>query len=243
MSETGLVKFDAAKYPALVPELRDGTMAAMRDNIGGAQLRALDLDRITVPAGGGLFWLVKSLDNPDGIPLKELTGVIVFQQRSRAFWAKGLGDGDAGTPPDCISNDCLVGIGTPGGSCITCPKAQFGSDAKGGKSQACSEKRVIFLLQAGKVLPTVMMIPPSSLKNLNTYMLRLAQESMPYYAIETKVGLEKAQSGDGVGYSKVTFTPGARITGDAAAQIVEFSKLIKATFQSAPIQIVDETPF
>lgn len=250
MTSNALVKFDETQYPALVPEMRDEIITSMRENIGGGNLRALDLDRVTVPAAGGTFFMVKSLDAPDGQPQKELNGVIVMQSRGRSYWAKGIGDGDAGTPPDCFSNDAITGIGNPGGDCATCPFAQFGSDPKGGKSQACSEKRMIFLLRPGTALPTLLMVPPSSLKPLNTFMMRLASEGIPFYTIEVKVGLEKTRSNDGVDFSRLTFTPAGRITGAAVAQIKEYASVMKTIFGSVQAaaprlrQVEDDgTPF
>lgn len=229
-----LQKFEPAQYPALVKEHRDAIMLAVRENLGGAEIRPMDLDRVSVPAGGGLYWMVKSLDHPDGAPVKELTGIIVFQRRGRSYWKQGLGEGGGGTPPDCSSEDAIYGVGDPGGACEACHLAQFGSSAKG-KGQACSEKRMLFLLRPGAALPTVVMIPPSSLKNLKPFMLRLASEGVPYFAVEVAIGLEKAKNQDGIEYGAVTFNMRSKISGDQLQQIIGLAADMKEVFTKVPV--------
>jgi hypothetical protein len=51
-----------------------------------------------------------------------------------------FGSLDAGGGLKCQSNDNLIGIGEPGGTCIKCPFSQFGSARNGeGKGTACNQ--------------------------------------------------------------------------------------------------------
>lgn len=236
--ETALVKFDETQYPVLIPERRAEIVQTIHDNLGNTNLRPLDLPRVTVPPGGGSFWTVRDLDNPDGRPERELRGVIVHTKKGRTYWSKGIEEGGGGTPPDCFSDDGVMGTGNPGGACAQCPFALFGSDPKGGKAQACKQKVMLFLLEPEHALPTVVIVPPSSLGQLQDYMLGLASKVINFKRIETRIGLRKTSSKTGgPDYSEITFAKGAELSPDAAVQINEYASAMRAVFDQAPIDV------
>ena len=191
--EFSIFKKDAAELSTL-----------LKGNLGGRTLTAADLVRAPIPAGGGTTWEIESIDGIE--KCDEIEGVIIHQQQMRAFWPDAEINGE---PPICRSDDAMTGIGAiqadqPAESrdCITCPMAQWGSDPKGGKGQACTLKRALFILRADSILPMVVMIPPSSLKNIDRYLLALLNASAPYWGAITGLSLEKAK-GDSGSYSRV----------------------------------------
>lgn len=210
----------------------------VRENVGNETLSSFDLDRIKVPAGGGTFWSVPTMENPDGEPQKSVAGVIVYTTVQRAYWATPFGDSGGGTPPDCFSTDTLIGIGTPGGPCAHCAFAQFGSDA-GGIGQACKQFRTVFLLREQGALPAVIVVPPGSLKNLKRYLLSLASNGLPYWSVVTEFALVQAKSKGGVTYSQVSPKMARRLDEGEVASARAYSETIRPLV--ADVQIIEQT--
>ena len=208
-----IVKLDAYREVLANPA---GVLEAMRENVGGTPIRASELARIKIPAGGGKAW-----ELPDGKVAAEFSGVVIHTADARRYWAEGLdGGAGGGKPPDCASDDAVTGHGEPGGSCARCPLAEFGSDAKGGRGQACKQVRLLFVLMPGELLPSVVSLPPTSLKPARSFMLRLASKGTPYYGIVTRFRLETDKNKDGVAYSRVAMEQaGDRLTTEEVAKL------------------------
>jgi hypothetical protein len=217
-------------------------MEALEANLGGGGLSPFDLDRVKVPSQGSISWEIPDLDE-ESISAKVLTGIIIHNAPVRSFWTKGLDEGGP-TPPDCYSNDLINGVGTPGGDCLTCPMNQWGSDTKGGTGKACSERRLLFMLRPQSFLPIVVQVPPSSLRNLNQYMLRLAGSGTAYYHVETSLSLEKAtQSGGGLPYSKVAVKLERRLTAEESATVDGLSAKLRPLFVTAARTLAQDSEF
>ena len=174
-------------------------LEAVKENIGNDKITDRDLDRITVPLGGGLTWTVPTLSGEDSV--KTLDGIIVHWTSPRAYWKAGMDTGGT-TPPDCASPDGENGYGTPGGDCFYCPLSQWNS-GEGGVGKACKEKRMIFLLRPNDLLPIVVQGPSTSITPIKQYLIRLASQGMPFWSVMTNLSLEKAQSGTGIAYSRI----------------------------------------
>jgi hypothetical protein len=222
----------------------DLVQAAIAENIGVGGITEFDFDRIKIPAGGGLAFNVTTLEGEDSE--KTITGVIVLARDARAYWQKSLDEGGGNQPPDCHSNDGIVGIGTPGGDCAKCSFAQFGSDTKvvngatvQGRGQACKAIRQLFLLRNDSLLPVVLALPPTSLKAAKQYMLRLAGQGVPYWAVVTKIGLEQTQNAGGIKYSKATFAFAGMLSDDQKAKAKQYSDMLKPLVTSMTIDAKD----
>lgn len=170
----------------------------VKENLGGGNIQVTDLPRVKFPSGGGIAWEIPTLDGYD--TAKELTGVVVYQQVMRRYWAHALDEGGGGSPPDCQSPDGITGYGKPGGDCASCPLNEFGSDGQG-RGKACKEVKGVFLLQENSMLPTFISVPATSLKPLRQFMLALANRSLRYYDVEVGLSLEKAQNATGITYA------------------------------------------
>lgn len=183
----------------------------MKQNIGTQGLKPFDLDRVKVPAGGGLSWEVPSLKGPQSIGLLE--GIVLQFKDVRSYWSEKFGGGNS--PPDCASADSLLGVGKPGGSCVACPLSQFGSatDDKGqpGKGQACRQIRMLMFLRQDDLLPILVVLPPTSVKAARQFFLRLVQGGYPYYGVTMQLALERDKNDKGVLYSKATFSFGRKL--------------------------------
>lgn len=200
------------------------TVETLAANLDGQALTQFDLMRIKIPSGGGLAWEIPAADGgetPDTV--KTWEGIVLATHMRRAYWREAYSG--AGSPPDCESMDCAIGVGDPGGSCKRCPFAQFGSavnaDGSQGAGQACKQIQLLFVYREVGLLPDVVALPPTSLKAWRSYTIHTCTKRLraPYWHVLTAFGLEKAQSKGGITYSKATFKSGGRLSPEQAANL------------------------
>lgn len=216
-------------YPVLVPGSKAAQLIAA--NTIGESIDVTDLDRIRVPAGGGLAWTVPTASGEDSV--KNLEGVIVHVARRRAYWADPE---PKGTVPDCYSKDGVTGIGTPGGNCDSCPMNAFGTAVRpggaAGRGKACKEMRLLFLLRPGENLPAVVVVPPGSLKGVKSYLLKL---KAPFWRLITRLTLTKAQSKDGIAYAQIKPEMVSDLGVEAAGPIKRFADQMRSLFEGVKV--------
>lgn len=170
-----------------------------------------DMPRIKIPAGGGTTW-----ELPDGETTKALDVIIVHRQLTRAFWQDEFSGG--AEPPSCSSQDAVVGVGDPGGSCNLCPMAKFGSD--GGKGQRCRLITRLFIAHEAGQFPALLSLPPSAASVCKQYVVQtLVATGLPYWAVRTMITLEKRQSVNGITYSAPKFALGASLSPEELALV------------------------
>jgi len=214
------------QYPALTG---GGDVAALvAENLDGEDLSPWDLDTIKVPGSGGTAWTVETLTGDE--TFKELDVIIVHQKLVRSYWAEGLEESGGGSSPDCFSQDSIAGIGDPGGDCHGCPMAEFGSADKG-SGQACKQMRQLFVLRPGSMLPTVVTIPPSSLKNAKKFLLRLASQGSSYRDVVTRLTLEKDKNEAGIVFARVTFAVAEMVPEDIRSRVLSYANGIKPALE------------
>ena len=150
------------KHPlALMNMAVDEVQDLIETNLGGEALSVEALGLIKTPSGEGLAFTVETLDG--SAPVTVLTGIIVGRRRVRSFYKTEYGAGEKGARPDCASEDCVTGEGLPGGICHSCPYNKFDSAEKG-RGKACRENLLLFIVPPDAILPTVLRVPPSSLR-------------------------------------------------------------------------------
>lgn len=173
-------------------------------NMGGGGVDPSMLDRVKVPSGGGLAWEVPTLDGGSD-PKKELVGVIVGVQNIRSYYSTEYTGGNE--PPDCASRDGIYGEPASdaaegfGGNCAKCPMSQWGTGKNGG--QACSQRKLLLLLQEDSMLPLVVNVPPSSLRELDKFLLRLTAKKLPFFKAVVSLKLVKEKSAGGIDYARI----------------------------------------
>ena len=199
--------------------INENALDIVRENIGGQQLTASDFERVKFPSGGGQSWEVTGLDG-EVEPVKAIEGIPLMYTTSRVYWAEEFNGQN--TPPDCSSNDCLTGRGTPGGTCATCPYAQWESDPKGTGGQACKTIGTLFMMKPGELLPIIVPVPVTSLQPLKKFMLGLSSKSIKYSNAILSIGLEQSQSKGGIKYSKLKPKLVAVLPDEAKGQIDEY---------------------
>lgn len=203
----------------------------MEANMGGSQIRAFDFDQVKIPAGGGLVWSIPSIEEGDDESVKEIRGVIIHWVDKRVYWS----DPEAtGVRPDCTSEDSITGLGEPGGECEPCPLSQWGSGKN--KGQACKQKRVLFVIREGGLLPIVFSMPPTSINTMRKYFLGLASKGIPYYQVETAFGLQKDRNDAGQDYSIVKPHLSRRMDEGVLKKIGEYIQALKPSMQTVRAQ-------
>lgn len=239
---TDLVKPDDYQVMTQAEDLRD----IIESNVGDS-LSQFDLDRITMPAGGALSWTVPTLDGEESV--KALEGIIVHWKEPRAYWQASFEDAGGGSPPDCSSEDSVLGRGmfgpgsehNPSGECAECPMSAFGSKPGESNAQACKQMRVLFMVQPESLLPQAVMLPPTSIRPMKRYFLRLASKAMPFYGVVTRLELERATSGGGIKYSVVKPSVASQLEPEAASRIRHYGDGLKSVLDSQLMDAVATT--
>lgn len=197
---------------------------ALLANTDGQALSPWDLDQVKIPPAGMTTWVVPSLEGDQ--ETKSLEGIVILQSTRRSYWAAGLEESGGGSPPDCSSQDGVMGVGSPGGVCADCPLAQFGS-AKGGRGQACKTNRLLFLLRPDSVLPLVVKVPPSSLRPVKQFMLRLSGQGIFFYGAVISLSLKKVSNAANIAYGEVVPSLVRRLSPDETVRMRAIHESLK----------------
>jgi hypothetical protein len=256
LASTDITTVDAGGYLALNYDLVE-LKSFIEDNLAGQDVSEFDLQRLNVPSGKAQTyrWEVPTLEGSEAV--SEISGIIVFQKQTRAFWPQSIDDGGGNVPPSCSSPDAKFGFGKqwatredpdPDGeprrvACAQCPNAQFGSD--GGRGQACKQTSQLFLLMETGVLPAVVQVPPTSLGAIKKYMLALANAGVRYDQVVTTLGLEKRANAGGTEYAQIAARLGGRLDPETSQRARAYGETLRPTFEAAataPIQTPDQPP-
>src|SRR5690606_3431853 len=205
-------------------------------NLGGEGITQFDLDRVRIPAGGSTTWSIPTLDGEE--ETRVLEGIIIHFTTPRAYWKTPFDESGGGTPPDCSSEDGIVGVGNPGGDCSTCPLSKFGT-AKNRRGQACKQMRLLFMLREDSLLPIVVVLPPMSLRPARQYFLRLASQRQAFYSVITRIELERDRNQDGIPYSRAKFSVGGYLPPEKADFVKRLSERMRPIFETVTIDAQD----
>ena len=220
--------------------LRDFDLAAaLSEEMTGMRVT---FDRVTFPSAGSTVFEVPGALPGETDTVKEFTGVILFHHPLFSYYRESYTGGK--NPPDCGSYDGLTGVGDPGGSCTDCPMNQFGSGMNGGK--ACKNKRRIFILREGEVIPLILMLPTGSMKEYGVYIKRLLGKGRKSCSVVTRFSLKKATSAGGVTYSQAQFTVERLLSDEElpliltmAEQMKQHASRVAYEEESAPGETID----
>lgn len=233
--------------PAMIGEL-------LRENLGeGESLTVGDMERVGMPGGGGISWEVTG---EDGQPTSEskIEGVVIAVGTRRAYWKTSF-EQDPGSMPSCTSKDGIYGLGEVASAivgegqsleCSKCPKNQWGSvageeffsadkDNKNGK--ACQERRLLFVLRQGDVLPIIVDLSPASIAIWKKFAVGQAMKGRAMHTLVVSLGLTKSPGGGAKGnieYSVVNPKVVGKIDADAAEKIRVFADALKPFLNEIP---------
>lgn len=229
--KTELVLFEDS--PIFAPDFNLSEVTEMMAEIAPEGISQFDIDRIKIPAGGTTMWQYETLEGD--VSEKVLLGIPIAIRTVRAYWNIGYDESGGGSPPDCNSSDGRYGQGDPGGECSACPLAAFGSADKGG-GQACKHMRLIFLLRVDSMLPSVLIVPPTSLKVSKQFFLRLAARRVDFRSIVAGITLEKTKSATGHDYGKLNYAVAKKLTEEQFARVKSYAQQMAPLFGSVTIE-------
>ena len=212
---------------------------AMSEDCAGIELQ---LDRIKIPAGGSTAFEIPTGDSDEPEMVKEITGVILFNHPANAYYKDKYTGGS--NPPDCSSFDGMHGTGTPGGNCKTCPYNKFGSGD--GKSKACKNRRILYILREGQLFPVILNLPVGSSGAYKNYVKHLLTQRSSLSRVVTTISLKKAMSDSNITYSQAAFKFVRQLTEDevtSLAPLVDQMKTYAANLTTADLVADEETPF
>lgn len=202
------------------------SLSAFQDNLEGETISEFDLDQLKVPSGGGTAWSVPGLNgstNQDSV-----IGVILSMSIRRGYWKGAEPDG---SPPDCESSNGITGNGDPGGDCAACGHNQFNtslkSDGSTGKGKRCRETRSVLFLREEDQLPIVVTVPPTSLKAMKRYIMKLPGVAM--HQAVTTLSLAKVEGNPP--YSVIVPTYVGHVSEEHGARLRSFAQLMKNTIR------------
>lgn len=243
-----LVKFDQS-YAVQVRETLELT-------VGEMGVDTFDLPRIGMPQGKAAAFDVPQ-PGEDSAAMKSFSAIVLCAKTGeKAWWATPYDQAGGGTPPDCVSHGNQRGFGIntlnedgsaaqedviPGDhDCKTCPHNQFGSSRKEGSTgKDCRDVQVLYLLLPGSFLPSVLVVPPTSLKNVKQHALSLIAGGVQPHSVLTKFALEADKSGSGITYHKLSLSVDRKLTDEEAAQ---FEDVIAKAKELLLNQVIDITP-
>jgi hypothetical protein len=191
-----------------VPDAHE-VMAVAFDDLG---VSGFELDRLRIPAGGMTVWEVEGLE---GTKHHEHLDVVIVatQAKQKAWWKVPVDEGGSGVPPDCASKDARYGIGinsldpeAASGKhlCSECEWDKFESSRSGGKAKDCKDFAYLFCFREDSRLPSLLVVPATSLKALRKYSMMLINAGKTIWTVKTRLALVKATSGAGISYSTLS---------------------------------------
>lgn len=215
---------------------RDVLNEAMAEDCRGLEF---SFDRVKLPAGGGTAFEIPSADSDESEMTKDITGVIVYNHPSYAFYKDKYSGGS--NPPDCGSFDGVLGIGTPGGNCASCPYNKFGSGE--GQSKLCKNKRMLYILCEGELFPITLSLPTGSLKSFTNYVKSQLSRGRKLNQVVTKITLKKAVNASGIAFSQAVFTFDRMLNADERGAVAGVTESVKAYAANLnPASLVDDEP-
>ena len=221
----------------LLPDMVAGDFAQddLAEDMDGL---AVTFQRVKIPGGGVLQFELPGDDpeNPDYA--KNLTGVILFNHATNAYWPEGNEYSDD-TPPLCQSANGKTGYGTPGGLCASCKLNQFGS-AENGKGKACKNMRTLYLLRSGDVMPIMLTLPPTSIKPFRQFVNSVfTLRKRATYGSVVQIGLKKEESG-GFTYSVATFKKLYDFTGEELQRVSAYAASFRDQAKTAIVERAEQ---
>lgn len=164
-------------------------------------------------------------------PVSSFRGIIVYHYTGRTYFSRVMSAGQKDRPA-CSSDNGTFGkpidIARDGSDscpipanqrstntqryghplpCAVCPMNQWGSDLKGGRGKACSEKHYFFVLpvdpELASLKPYRLIAPPTSLKDINTFFSYLVGKNVPHQVVITTFKLRKGPDRGDLDYSEL----------------------------------------
>lgn len=192
---------------------------------------------ITIAGGGaGVFKVLEPGAEETTNGVQAIEGVILASHPMNVRWGHDYGTRQQGERPACRSMDGVTGTDLDTGevhACKDCPFNQFGED---GSRKACGNKRQLYIMREGDLLPMLFALPPSALKAFDNYRV-LASLTLrtPMSALVTRITLKNKTSVNGSEYSSPVFLAVGKLPVEEGKRMEAFARQIMDAAQRAGI--------
>lgn len=196
---------------------------------------------ITIAGGGaGVFKVLEPGAEETTNGVQAIEGVILASHLVNVRWGHDYGAREDGERPACRSMDGKTGVELETGEthdCDACPYNQFTED---GGRKVCTNKRQLYIMREGDLLPMLLSLPPSSLKAYDNYRV-LASLTLrtPMSALVTRITLKNKTSANGSEYSSPVFTAVSKLPVEEGKRMEAFARQIMDAAQRAGIEAED----
>jgi hypothetical protein len=215
--------------------------AAVREafavNIASGSITEFDLPRIR-PVNGEALWKIPTLEGHQ--TAQSIEGVVVFARDTRAYYP---GKDITNQPPDCSSMDGITGIAKAGvnlgGECRKCPMAQWESAPDSG-AQACKQSKQLFILRGSSMFLEVVSLPPTSLKAVRQFFLKLVTQGVQYHQCILRIDLKESTNAQHQKYGTAVLNFVRKLSAEEVARAVEFRKLAESIAERVDISPTNE---
>lgn len=148
--------------------------------------------RAKLPKEGKSF-LIDTGDEDNLISVPTIEGVVVYSHLCNARFDPA----SRNEPPICSSMDAKVGVDLEDGAvhnCETCEFNQFGTAGQGKRGKACKNMIRLYILTDSSPIPILLSLPPTSMKNWQTYRYGLSLDQLSPKGVLTELSLVNAVS-------------------------------------------------
>lgn len=232
----------AAFKPVAAAQLR-----VKAGNLGGTKLDEYKLPAIKSPSGPTPFFTVGDQ------PKKTVRGIVLSMTPNKKYY-KLKNSAEKG-PPQCSSRDMQYGIGNPDGAnpddpihpdgggdgrhlCSMCPWNQFKTGFDGGAGKRCKDGDMVLLLMEGEVMPYVVNIPPSALREWGEYKASL---TAPFMLAVLEISLVTDKASGGNEYSRMTFKQVGVLPLEIVERVRNYAKALSMVVDGISAEAYDDT--
>jgi len=206
-------------------------------NIAQGSITEFDLPRIK-PVNGEALWKIPTLEGHVTAP--SIEGVVVYARDTRAYYP---GKEIKNQPPECSSMDGITGKAKAGvqlgGECAKCPMAQWESAPDSG-AQACKASKQFFMLRGSSMFVEVVSLPPTSLKAVRQFFLKLVTQGVQYHHCILRIDLHEATNAAHQKYGKASLNFIRRLSPEEILRATEFRGLAESIAERVDIAPVGE---
>jgi hypothetical protein len=207
-------------------------------NIGSGSITEFDLPRIK-PVNGEALWKIPTLEGHQ--TAQSIEGVIVFARDTRAYYP---GKEIRNQPPDCSSIDGITGVAKAGvnlgGACKQCAHAQWDSATDGSGAQGCKQSKQLFMLRGTSRFLEVVSLPPTSLKAVRQFFLKLVTQGVQYHQCIVRIDLVEAKNAQQQPYGKADMKFVRRLSAEESARAADYRGLAESIAARVDVSVAAE---
>lgn len=216
---------------ALMPEEEEIKMIFEDlDDLIGPKL----LSVASIAGGGAGVFKIREAGTDEAVGgTGDITGVIIASHPVNVRWATEYGKNADGDAPACKSVDGRTGISAEG-EVLQCAACKYNEYNPNTGRKDCSNKRQLYILREGDVLPLLLSVAPSGLKAFDNYRIFTRLTLRKQLAeVVTRISLKNVKSRSGITYSAPVFEAVSALPAEQAKKLQAYGQSIMERVQSA----------